>query len=212
VGHKPSGKAAGNDDSLATAQASITNMVDSSNIPPSASTAIQGSSMLAPVDVEANDLASMADTVASNAVTVHSAAAPPATDTTIKGSSQLAPIDVDIDDLASMADMVDASVESSLDSSSNSSISEDPLGPSSGVFTHHVFYHSDFTSAAPPEDMETEPPDTAPDPVRDDDDVLDHPSTLLLSVGDQQQTLGDGPPMPPQGTHYPRSCTGSGWV
>ncbi len=163
--------------------------------------AIQGSATLAPVDVEANDLPSMADTVASNASTVHSDAAPPATNTAAKGSSQLAPINVDIDDLASMADMVDASVESSLDSSSDSSISEDPPGVSSGVFTHHVFYCSAATSEAPPEDMETEPPDAAPDPVMDDDDMPDHPSTLLLSVGDQQKG-------PPQGTHYPGSCSG----
>ncbi len=73
--HKPSGKVAGNDDSLGTAQASITNMVNSSTIPPSASMAIQGSSKLAPVDVHADDLASMTDTVACIAATVDSTAA-----------------------------------------------------------------------------------------------------------------------------------------
>ncbi len=114
-------------------------MVNSSNVPPSASMAIQGLSQLALVDANANDLASMADTVLSNAGTVHSDAAPPATNTATHGSSQLAPIDVDTDDLASMADTANTSVESSLDSSSDSSISEDPPEDSSGTFTHHVF-------------------------------------------------------------------------
>jgi len=50
--------------------------------------------------------------------------------------------------------------------------------------------------------METECPEEAPDPVMDDATMPDYSTTPLLSVGDQQQTLGDGPPTaPPQGTH-----------
>jgi len=80
--HKPSGKPAGNDDSLATAQASINTTSGSTSGPPTTLGAIQGSSKLVPVDMEANDLASMADMVASKADSDHSAAAPPAATTT----------------------------------------------------------------------------------------------------------------------------------
>ncbi len=63
TGHKPSGKVADYNDSLATAQVSVAGMVDSNATPPSSSNVIQGSSKLVPVNVDANDLASMADTV-----------------------------------------------------------------------------------------------------------------------------------------------------
>jgi len=63
AGHKPSGTAVADKDSLATAQASVAGMEDSKAAPHSASTAIQGSSKLVPIDVDANDLASMVDTV-----------------------------------------------------------------------------------------------------------------------------------------------------
>ncbi len=139
--------------------------------------------------MEANDLASMADTVASKVDSVHSDAAPPATNTITQGSSQLVPIDVDADNLASMADTANASVESSLDSSSDSSISEDPPEGSSGAFTNHVFHCSAATSTDPPEDMEMELPEVTPDPVTDDANMPDHSSTPLSSVGVQQQTL-----------------------
>ncbi len=49
----------------------------------------------------------------------------------------------------------------------------------------------------PPADMETECPEEAPDPVMVDDNLPNHSTTLLLSVGDQQQTLRDGPPTAP---------------
>ncbi len=56
------------------------------------------------------------------------------------------------------------------------------------------------------------------DPVTDDADMPDSSTLPLLSVGDQQQTLGTGPPMAPYGPPT-ESCTpGSaladpgGWV
>ncbi len=63
AGHKPSGKVVDDNDSLATAQVSVAGMVDSNAAPPTASTIIQGSSKLVPVDVDANDPASMANIV-----------------------------------------------------------------------------------------------------------------------------------------------------
>jgi len=63
AGHKPSGTVADTNDSLAMAQASISGTVDSNTALPSTSKVIQGSSKLVPVDVDANDLASMAVTV-----------------------------------------------------------------------------------------------------------------------------------------------------
>ncbi len=149
------------------------------------------------MDMEGDDLASMADTVASKAGTICSDAAPPAITTNTQGTSQLAPIDVDADDLASMANTTIAPVESSSNSSSDSSISEDSPEGSSGSFTHRVFYCSAATSAAPPEDMVTELPEVDPDPVTEDADMPDHSFLQLSSVGDPQQTLGDGPPTAP---------------
>jgi len=142
--------------------------------------------------MEANDLASMADMVASKASSVHSAATPPAA-TTTRGSSQLAPINVDADDLASM----DNTATIPLDSSSDSSISEDPSEGSPVAFTSYVFNCLATTPAAPPEDMVMELPEVDPDPGPLDTNMPDHSTTSLLSVGDQQQTLGDGPPTAP---------------
>jgi len=165
------------------------------------------------VDIEVNDLASMADTVASNVGTVHSDAAPPTLNTATHGSSQLAPIDVDANDLASMTDTVQASVESSSDSSIDSSISEGHPEGYSADFTC-MFYRAATTSAAPPEDMEMELPEEAPDPVMADANMTNHSTTPLLSVGDQQQTLGDGPPQPPkEPTNLGPAMAGpGGWV
>jgi len=84
--YKPSGKTADNNDSLATAQASVANTVDSTTVPPSASAALQGSSKLAPIDVDADDLAPMTDTIASIADTVDSTATPPIVSTQAKAS------------------------------------------------------------------------------------------------------------------------------
>jgi len=63
TGHKPNGKVTANDDSLAMAQATVVGMVDPEVAPPLASTAAQRSSKLVPVDINANDLASMVATV-----------------------------------------------------------------------------------------------------------------------------------------------------
>ncbi len=190
--HKPSGKPAGDDDSLTTAQALINSTSGSTSDPPTTLGTIQGSSKLVPVDLEANGLASMADMVASKADSDHSAATPLAA-TTTQGSSQLAPIDVDVNDLASMANTATAPS----DSSSDSSISEDHSEGSLVAFSNYVSNISATTPAAPPEDMVMELPDADPDPVLEDTDMPDHSTQLLLSVGDQQQTLGDGPPQPP---------------
>jgi len=198
AGHKPSGKVADDDDSLATAQASVASMVNSNTVPPSASAVIQGSSKLAPVDVDADDLTSMTDTIASIADTVNPTAAPPAASTAIPGFSKLTPVNVDADNLASMADTAYAASEPSSDSSSDSSISDDPPGDSQGKpLEHHKFHYPGATSAAPLDDMETELPEEDPDPVMEDADISNSSTTPLVSVGDQQQTLGTGPPMEP---------------
>jgi len=170
---------------------------------------------LAPVNVDANDLASMADTVASNAGTVDSNAAPPAPTTIIQGSSQLAPVNVNANDLASMADTAYASVESSSDSSSDSSISEDsPEDSPEDFLVLHVFHCSGATSAAPLDDMEMELLEEDPDPVTDDADMPNYSNLPLLSVGDPQQTLGMGPPQPPKESTSPAPALAGpgGWV
>jgi len=121
---------------------------------PPASAAIQGSSKLAPIDVDADDLASMTDMVASIADTVESNAAPPAASTATQGSSKLTPVDVDADDLASMTDTADAASEPSSDSSSDSSISEDPPDDTQEVpLEHHKFHYPGATYAAPPDHL-----------------------------------------------------------
>ncbi len=170
--------------------------------------AIQGSSKLAPVDVDADDLASMTDTVPSIAATVNSTAAPPAASTASQGLSKLAPVDVDANDLTSMADTVYATSEPS-HTSSDSSISGNPPDNYETTLELHQIYHSGATSAAPLDDMEMELPEEDPDPVTDDADMPDSSNLPLSSVGDPQQTLGDGPPTaPPQGIYFPRPCFG----
>jgi len=172
MGHKPSGKAAADDDSLTTAQALVTTMTGSNSAHPPTSAVIQGSSKLAPMDIEANDLASMADTVASNVGTVHSDAAPTTPRTATHGFSQLAPIDVDANDLVSMADTAHSSMEPSSDSSIDSSISEGH--PEGNSEFNHMFYCLAATSMALPEDMEMELPAAAPDPVTNDANMPNH--------------------------------------
>jgi len=168
AGHKPSGKATADNDSLATAQASIDNTANSNTASPQASTVIQGSSNLAPVNVDDDDLASKVDTVTSIANTVNSTAAP-AAPTAIPGSSKLTPVDVDADNLASMINTVDAPSDSSSDSSSNSSISEDPPNDTQeGSLDYHKVLFSGTYYVDLPEDMETECPKEAPDPIMDD--------------------------------------------
>ncbi len=190
------------------AQASIANMVNSNTAPPSTSASIQGSSKLTPIDVDANELASMADTVASIAGTVDSNAAPPAASTAIQGFSKLAPVNVDANDLASMADTAYAAPEPSPDSSSDSSISGDPPNDyQEDLLEHCTFRDPGATPAAPPDDMEMDLPEEDPDPVMEDANMLNSSTTPLLSVGDQQ-TLGTGPPTAPYGTLHPRFCLG----
>ena len=104
------------------------------------------------------------------------------------------PVDIDADDLAFMVDTVYYASDSSSASSSNSSILEDPPDDSSEDPPEH---HPDITPVAPLDDMETELPEEDPDPVTDDTDMPDSSTLSLLSVGDQQQTLGTGPPMAP---------------
>jgi len=197
VGHKPSGKAAAEDDSLATAQASTDNTVNSNASPPTATIAIQGSSTLVPVPIDDDDLASKVDTIASMDDTANSRPAPAAT-TVLPGSSKLVPVDVDADDLTSMIDTVEGPPDSSSDSSSNSSISENPPKDLQGesLDFHKIIYSGTYYVDSL-EDMDTERPEEAPDPVMVDANTSNHPTTPLLSVGDQQQTLGDGPPTAP---------------
>ena len=197
-GHKPSGRAPADDDSLATAQASTGNTANSPTDPPLASTAILGSSALAPVNVDDDDLASKVDTVASKADTVDSPITPAAL-AILPTHTKLKPVDIDADDLASMIDTVDGpSDSSSSDSSSDSSISEDPPDdPQEDPMDYHKIIYSGNYYVDPPDDMETERPEAAPDPVMADANLLNNSTTPLLSVGDPQQTLGDGPPTAP---------------
>ncbi len=97
-----------------------------------------------------------------------------------------------------MIDTVDASSDSSSDSSSNSSISEDPPNDTQeGSLDYHKVLFSGTYYVDPPDDTKTESPKEAPDPVTEDAAMPDHSTTPLSSVGDQQQTLGDGPPTAP---------------
>jgi len=63
MGHLSNGKAAVEDNSLTTAQASVAGTVDTKAEPPPATTAVQGAKTLVPVDVDADDLASMEDSI-----------------------------------------------------------------------------------------------------------------------------------------------------
>ncbi len=138
---------------------------------------------------------------------VDSNAAPPAASTAI--SSKLKPVDVNANDLASMADTVYTASEPLSDSSSDSSISDDPSEDSTeDSLEHHMFHYSGATPAAPLDDMDTALPEEDPDSVADDANMPDSSTLPLSSVGDQQQTLGTAPPMPPYGTLNPGFCFG----
>jgi len=118
----------------------------------------------------------------------------PTVSAVLPGSSKLTLVDIDADDLASMIDTVDGPPDSSSDSSSSSSISEDPPNdPQGEPLDYHKIIFLGTYYVDPPDDMETEHPEEAPDPVMADANKSDHSTTPLLSVGDQQQTLGDGP-------------------
>ena len=63
MGHLPSGKASANDNSLAMAQASKASTVDEDAELPPAKTAALDAKSLVPVDINADDLASMEDSL-----------------------------------------------------------------------------------------------------------------------------------------------------
>jgi len=106
-------------------------------------------------------------------------------------------VDVDADNLAFMEDFV-YNASSSSRSSSSSSLED----------------HPNSASGAPLEDMKTEPPNEEPNPDAADAAMPDSCTTPLQSVGDSQQTLGDGPPQPPkESTNLgPASADLGGWV
>jgi len=135
---------------------------------------------------------SLAMAQASVAAMVTANAAPPPDSTTpVLGSSKVRPIDLDTNNLASMVDTVYNSSESSSDSSSASdsstSLNDLPVEDSEED-------NLDSAHLAPPNDMETELSEEDPDPVMEDATMPDSTTIPLLSVGDQQQTLGTGPP------------------
>ncbi len=120
----------------------------------------------------------MADTVVLTAA--------PAAPAVTLGSSKLTPVDIDANNLASKIDTVDGPSDSSSDSSSNSSISEDlPNNTWEGPLDYHAVLFLGTYYVDHPDDMETECPEEAPDPVRDDAAMPDYSTTPLLSVGDQ---------------------------
>jgi len=152
IGHLPSGKVAASN-SLAMAQASITGTIDK-DAEPSAKTVALGAKSFMPVDIDADDLASVEDSF----------------------------------------------YNSCSSSSSSSSSFKDP--PNS-------------TSTAPPEDIKMELSEAEPDHVVEGVTMLDSTTVPLQSVGDQQQTLGDGTPhSPTTESTNPGSASAdlSGWV
>jgi len=69
------------------------------------------------------------------------------------------------------------------------------MTPQDDLPEHCMFHYPGATPAAPLDDMDMELPKEDPDPVMDDADMPDSSTLPLSSVGDQQQTLGTGPPM-----------------
>jgi len=137
--------------------------VNSNASPPTVPITIQGSSTLAPVTIDDDDLASKVDTITSMDNTADSPPAPAAS-AVLLGSSKLAPVDMDADDLASMIDTVEGPPDSSSDSSSNLSISEDPPKDLQGEpLDYHKIIFSGTYYVDPPDDMDTERPEEAPD-------------------------------------------------
>jgi len=160
-------------------------------------------------------MTSKVNTVTFISETVDSNAGPTAL-TAIPGSTKLTPVDINADNLASMIGTVDTPSDSSSDSSSNSSISEDPPNDTQeGFLDFHKVLFSGTYYMDPLADMEAECPKEAPDPVMDDATMPDYSTTPLSSVGDQQQTLGDGPPTAPpkEPTNLGPALAGPGrWV
>jgi len=224
--HQASGgttEAMADDDSLATTQKSVSAAVD----PTAAKDFVEGSgtSALVAVDVDADDLASLANTVIASTDTPTTSPPPsqtgaldtsqfPATategddldsmadtltvnsDTSMASSSpayiadgflaNLAPVDLDNDDLGSLADTIAHHLASSSLASSQDLFDEDPPEDSAG--------DAPPATMAPPDDMVMELPEADPNPVMADAALPTSSTTSLLSVGDQQQTLGMGPP------------------
>jgi len=137
TGHIPGKQGAVDDNSLATAQTSVAGTVEEETDSALASTTVQGAKTLVPVDVDADDLASMENSIYSP-----------------------------------------CSSSGSLSSSSQAD-------------------HPDLATDDPLEEMETGPPNEEPDPDATNVAMLDSSTVPLQSVGDQQQTLGDGPPTAP---------------
>jgi len=106
-------------------------------------------------------------------------------------------VDVDADNLAFMEDFV-YNASSSSRSSSSSSLED----------------HPNSASGAPLEDMKTEPPNEEPNPDAADAAMQDSSTVPLQSVGDHQQTLGDGPPTdpPPSTNPGPALADPGRWV
>ena len=223
--HQAGGKPADatvDDDSLATAPKSVSAAVD----PTTAKDFVEGSgtSALVAVDVDADELASVADTV--NASKDTPTTSPPPSLTGALEASQLPPADVDGDDLASLADTLTVHSDASMASSSPANtggdflanlapadLDEDDLCSRADTIAYYSSSSSSDSSqdldgdppedyveedqpatVAPPYDMVLDPPDADPDPVPADAALPNSFTTPLLSVGDQQQTLGMGPP------------------
>jgi len=122
---------------------------------------------------------SLAMAQASVARTVEDDADQALASTTVQGARTLVLVDVDADDLASMEDSIYNPYSSSSSSSSASQAD-----------------HPDLASATPLEHMEMELPNEEPIPDATNVAMLDSSTVPLQSVGDHQQTLGDGPPEP----------------
>jgi len=225
--HQAGGKTAeatADDDSLATAQKSVSAAVD----PTAAKDFVEGlgTSALVAVDVDADDLASLANTVIASTDTPTTS--PPPSQTGALDTSQFPATATEGDDLDSMADTLTVNSDTSMASSSLAYIAigflanlapvdldDDNLGSLADTIAHHSASSSSASSQAlydedPPEDpagdappattaplddMVMELPEADPDPVMADAALPNSSTTSLLSVGDQQQTLGTGPPM-----------------
>jgi len=224
VNHQANGKTAtADDDSLATAPKSVSAAVDLTT----AKDFVEGSGTSTPVaiDINADDLASLADTANASTATPTTSSPPsqngvldtlqaPATategddldsmadtltvnsDTSMVSSSpvhiadgflaNLAPVDLDDDDLGSLVDTIAYHLDSSSSDSSQGLFDEDPPEDSAE--------DDPPATTAPLDDMVMELPEADPDPVMADAALPNSSTTSPPSVGDQQQTLGMGPP------------------
>jgi len=110
-----------------------------------------------------------------------------------------------------MINTVDGPPDSSSGSSSNSSLSEDLPDDHQGApldYQQIIFLGTYYVDS--PDATDTKRPKEAPDPVTNDVHMSTQ-STPLLSVGDQQQTLGDGPPTAPPRNPLTRALLWQAW-